>query len=656
MATKLWQPSAERIAAANMTRFMSFVNERHGLRFGAYPELYRWSVDDIPAFWAAVWDFLEIRASMPYTAVVDDLTRFPGAEWFPGARLNMAENLLRYRDDRLAYVFKGETTPTRTMTYAELYREVAAIVAALRSAGVRPGDRVAGYMPNMIETAVAMLATVAIGAVWSSCATDIGAAAAADRLGQIEPVVLFGVDAYLYKGKTFDCLSNTAALAGAMPSVRTVVVAHYAGDPEAELSAVRGGVRWDDFRAGTSGGAADIDFAQVSFSHPSVVMFSSGTTGKPKCLVQSGGGILLNQLKELVLHADLTRDDTIFYVTTASWMMWNWLQSSLGAGATILLYDGNPAFPDMDALWRLIEDAKVTVFGTSASYIHAIKAAGLVPKDQHDLTALKEICQTGSALSPEGFAYVYEGIKADVHFNSLSGGTDINGCFAIGSPTIPVYAGALQCAGLGMKIECYDAAGRPVRDREGELVCEAPAPPMPLYFWDDPDGKRYHDAYFDVYPGVWRHGDYVMFDSETGGITFFGRSDAVLKPSGVRIGTAEIYNQVEHLPQIADSLAIGQDWQGDQRILLFVKLAEGEELTDELKAAVVKQLKEKASPRHVPAKIVAVPDIPYTLNMKKVETAVTNLLHGRPVTNRDALANPESLDYFEGLVAELQRS
>jgi acetoacetyl-CoA synthetase len=623
-------------------------------------------VDNIPTFWAAAWDFLEIKASVPYRAVVDDLARFPGAEWFPGARLNMAENLLRYRDDRVAFVFKGETTAPRTMTYAELYAEVARVAAALRVAGVRPGDRVAGYMPNMIETAVAMLATVAIGAVWSSCATDIGPVAAADRLGQIEPKVLFGVDAYLYKGRTFDCLPNTWELARNMPSAATVVIAHYAGDPEADLTAIPGAVRWEVFAAGTSAadvstaaaaaGAPELAFEQVPFSHPAVVMFSSGTTGKPKCLVQSGGGILINQLKELVLHADLRRDDTIFYVTTASWMMWNWLQSSLGAGATVLLFDGNPSYPDVGALWQLIQDQKVTIFGTSASYVNYIKGAGLTPKDAYDLSALREICQTGSALSPEGFAYVYEAVKPDFHFNSLSGGTDINGCFAIGSPTLPVYAGQLQAPGLGMKIECYDADGRPVRDEEGELVCEAPAPSMPLYFWDDPEGKRYHDAYFDVYPGVWRHGDYVMFDSKTGGITFFGRSDAVLKPSGVRIGTAEIYNQVEQLPQVADSLAIGQEWQGDQRILLFVKLASGEDLSDDLKAAIVKQLKEKASPRHVPAKIIAVPDIPYTLNMKKVETAVTNILHGRPVTNRDALANPESLDYFEGLLPELQKA
>jgi acetoacetyl-CoA synthetase len=583
--------------------------------------------------------------------VVDDLSRFPGATWFPGARLNMAENLLRRRDDGVALVFVGETAEPERLTYAELYRSVARVAGALRAAGVAPGDRVAGYLPNLIETAAAMLAATAVGAVWSSCATDVGPEAAADRLGQIEPKVLFAVDGYRYKERVFDCISNTAALVRGIPSIERVVVAHYAGDPDADLSSVRGAVRWEEFIAGQTG--EDLSFEQVPFGHPGVVMFSSGTTGKPKCLVQSGGGILINHLKELVLHADITSEDTVFYVTTASWMMWNWLLSGLGTGATVVLFDGNPAYPGLGALWRLIDDLRVTVFGTSASYVNLLKANDVVPGEDHDLGALREICQTGSVLSPEGFAYVYDAIKADLHFNSLSGGTDINGCFAIGSPTLPVYAGQLQAPGLGMKIECYDEAGRPVRDQVGELVCEAPAPSMPLSFWGDADGERYHAAYFDHYPGVWRHGDYVLFDGATGGVTFFGRSDAVLKPSGVRIGTAEIYNQMEKLPEIADSLAVGQDWQGDQRIILFVKLAAGQELTDDLVARIARTLRENASPRHVPARVVAVPDIPYTLNMKKVETSVTNLIHGRAVTNRDALINPECLDFYERLAPSL---
>lgn len=654
MATLLWEPSAERVAGANMTRFATFAGKKCGRTFESYAALHRWSVDDIPGFWAAAWDFLGIQASTPYTAVIDDLARFPGANWFPGARLNFAENLLRYRDDRVAFIFVGETAAPVRVTYAELYQTVARVAGALRAAGVKPGDRVAGYLPNLIETAVAMLAATAVGAVWSSCATDIGPEAAADRLSQIEPKVLFAVDGYRYKNRVFDCIPNAAAVTRSIPSIERVVVAHYAGDPAADLSSIRGALRWDEFIADQAG--EELFFEQAPFDHPAVVMFSSGTTGKPKCLVQSGGGILINQLKELVLHADLTRDDTIFYVTTASWMMWNWLISALGTGATVVLFDGNPAYPDLGALWRLIADLKVTVFGTSASYLSLLKAQGMVPKEDYELAALREICQTGSALSPDGFAYVYDAIKADLHFNSLSGGTDINGCFAIGSPTLPVYAGQLQAPGLGMKIECYDEAGKPLRDQVGELVCEAPAPPMPLYFWNDPGNKRYHAAYFDVYPGVWWHGDYVMFDATTGGITFLGRSDAVLKPSGVRIGTAEIYNQVEKLPEIADSLAIGQDWEGDQRIVLFVKLVDGGELTDDLVKKIARTLRENASPRHVPAKVIAVPDIPYTFNMKKVETAVTNLVHGRPVTNRDALANPDSLDFYERLVPGLKEA
>ena len=664
MPRPLYTPTPEAIAGANLTRFTAFCAERTGRVFASYDDLYRWSVDDIPAFWAAVWDFLEVKHSAPYETVVDDLTRFPGARWFPGARLNFAQNLLRYADERTALLFKGETRPATRMTYAELTKTVARLARALRAAGVRPGDRVAGYLPNLPETAMGMLATVAIGAVWTSCATDIGPQAAVDRLGQVEPTVLLCADGYLYKDKTFDAFQNAVRVVAGIPSVQTVVVATYAGN-DVDLAApaeARAGaglsapttVRWEDFLMGQSD--EPLDYAQVPFDHPAVVMFSSGTTGKPKCLVQSGGGLLLNQLKELVLHAGVQRDDVLFYVTTASWMMWNWLVSGLGTGATIVLFDGNPGHPDLGALWEFIAHERVTIFGTSASYLNLLKAQGMEPARDYDLSALREILQTGSALSPEGFAYVYEKVKPGVHFNSISGGTDINGCFCIGAPTLPVYPGELQARGLGMKVECFDESGEPVRDQVGELVCLAPAPSMPLYFWDDPDGERYHDAYFAVYPGVWRHGDYILIHADTGGVTFYGRSDAVLKPSGVRIGTAEIYNQVEKLPEVADSLAIGQDWQGDQRVLLFVKLAPGHDLTEELQQKIAQTLRENASPRHVPAKVIAVPDIPYTLNGKKVETAVTNILHGRPVTNRDSLANPESLDIYAGLVGELREA
>ena len=635
-----------------MTRFIEYVNQEQGKQIRDYFDLNQWSIDQIPDFWARLWEFAEIKASRGYDRVVDDFNKFPGAKWFPGARLNFAENLLRYRDDRLAFIFRGETQKAARMTYAELYTSVARLAKSLREIGVTPGDRVAAYMPNLIETAMAMLAATSVGAIWSSCATDIGAQAALDRLGQIEPKVLFTVNGYFYKGKTFSSLSNAAEIVKGIPSLEKVVVVSYTYEPP-DLRPIPHAVRYEDFLAREK--QPPLQFEQLPFEHPLYIMFSSGTTGKPKCLVQGAGGILINHLKELILHTDLRREDRIFYITTCSWMMWNWLISSLGVGATIVLYDGNPNHPDAGAMWKLTQDEKITIFGTSASYINFLRSQGLKPGKDYDLSSLREISQTGSPLSAEGFEYVYQEIKKDLHFNSISGGTDINGCFAAGSPTLPVYAGELQSPALAMKVKAYDENGKPIHDQEGELVCEAPAPSMPLYFWNDPKGEKYRSAYFEFYPNVWRHGDYIVTHKETGGITFYGRSDAVLKPSGVRIGTAEIYNQVEKLAEIADSLAIGQDWRGDQRILLFVKLAPGYSLTAELKDKIRKTLREKASPRHVPAIIMEMPDAPYTLNMKKVESAVTNTIHGRPVLNRDALVNPEVLDYFEKILPELQK-
>jgi len=652
MKKPLWAPSEERIRNSNMMRFIEFVKRRHGHACKTYAELYQWSVDKIPDFWAAMWDFAEIKASKGYDQVVGDLKKFPGTKWFVGARLNFAENLLRYRDDHVAFIFKGETQKSTRMTYAELYRYVARLAKSLRDIGIQPGDRVAGYMPNMIETAIGMLAATSVGAVWSSCATDIGSQAALDRLGQIEPKVLITVDGYFYKGKAFNSLGNAAEVAKAIPSLKKVVVVSYAQD-KPDLSRVPHAVHYEDFLA------KEIDtplrFEQLPFDHPVFIMFSSGTTGKPKCMVQGAGGILINHLKELMLHTDLKREDTILYITTCSWMMWNWLLSSLGVGATIVLYDGNPNYPDEGAMWKLAQDEKVTVFGLSASYVNYLRSQGSKPGKEYDLSSLKEISQTGSPLSAEGFEYVYKEIKQDLHFNSISGGTDINGCFAAGNPISPVYAGELQGPALAMKVKAYDEKGNHVVDQQAELVCEAPAPSMPLYFWDDPKGEKYKAAYFDYYPNVWRHGDYIVMYKDTGGITFFGRSDAVLKPSGVRIGTAEIYNVVEKLEEVADSLAIGQNWEGDQRVILFVKLVEGSRLTDDLKNKIKKALREQASPRHVPSLIMEMPGAPYTLNMKKVESAVTNILHGRPVLNRDALMNPEVLDYFEKMLPELQK-
>jgi len=652
MRKPLWVPSEERVKQANITRFMKFVNERHNVEFDSYDQLYEWSIENISEFWEAMWNFGDVKASRGYDVVVDDLGKFPGARWFVGARLNFAENLLRFRDAHLAFVFRGETLKSASMTYAELYSSVARSAKSLREFGVVSGDRVAAYMPNLIETAVAMLASTSVGAIWSSCGTELGPGAVVDRLSQIEPKVLFTAGGYPYKGKIFDVLSRLEKIVKGVPSLEKIVVLPYVAE-KPDISHVPNSVFYDDFLS--QEGSAEIRFEQLPSDHPVYIMFSSGTTGKPKCMVQGACGILINHLKELILHTDLKREDRIFYISTPSWMMWNWLLGSLAVGATVVLYDGNPLYPDWDALWKFVENVKITIFGCSASYINYLKGVGAKPGEMFDLSRLREISQTGSPLSIEGFEYVYQQIKQDLHFNSISGGTDINGCFAIGSPVQPVYAGELQSPALGMKVKAYDASGNAVVDRQGELVCEAPAPSMPIYFWNDPDGKRYRDAYFSVYPGVWRHGDWILIHGDTGGITFLGRSDFTLKPSGVRIGPAEIYNVVERFEEVADSLAAGQDWKGDQRVILFVKLAEGFELTEDLEGKIRRALREEASPRHVPALIIEAPDIPYTFSMKKVESAVVNILNGRPVTNRDSLTNPESLDFYEKILPKLQK-
>ncbi len=651
MKTPLWIPSDERKQEANITRFMGEVNARHDLNLASYSDLYDWSVNNIPDFWRTVWDFVDIKASQRYESIIDDLDKFPGARWFPGARLNFAENLLRYRDDHLAFIFQGETRISKRMTYAELYSSVTQLAHSLKESGVGVGDRVVGYTPNLIETAVCMLAATSLGATWSSCATDIGPGAAIERLGQVEPKAMITADGYFYKGKTYDTLEHAAEVARGIPSLQKVIVVSYTRE-KPDISQIPTAVHYDDFLSKDKD--FDFRFEQLPFDHPLYIMFSSGTTGKPKCLVQGAGGVLINHLKELILHTDLKRNDRIFYITSCSWMMWNWLISSLAVGATIVLYDGNPNYPDTGAMWKLIQDEGVTIFGCSASYIHFLKKEGVSPRKNYHLSSLREISQTGSPLSADGFEYVYSDIKPDLHFNSIAGGTDINGCFAAGSPILPVYAGELQSPALGMKIHSYDDKANPVLDEQGELVCVAPTPSMPIHFWKDPDGSKYHKAYFDVYPNIWRHGDYILIHGDTGGVTFYGRSDAVLKPSGVRIGTAEIYTQMEKLPEIADSLAIGQNYQDDQRVILFVKLAAGSVLTDELQNKIRRILRENASPRHVPAVILETPDIPYTLNMKKVESAVTNIVNGRAVSNKDALINPSSLQFYEKILEQLK--
>ncbi|MCF8031274.1 MAG: acetoacetate--CoA ligase [Desulfohalobiaceae bacterium] len=649
MSELLWQPSQERINRSNMTRFMEFVNERMGTGFSEYAELYDWSVHNIPDFWAAIWDFMDVIHSRGSDQVVDDAYKMPGATWFSGAKLNFAENLLRYRDEELAIIFWGEASQPRHLTFSQLYSEVARVAASMREMGIQPGDRVVGYMPNVPETVIAMLAASSLGAVWSSCSPDFGIQGVLDRFGQIQPRLLFTIDGYSFKGKHLDVRSRLGKILEEISSVeRVVMVPFLESDPD--ISSVPKAQHYEDFCTDYPG---EIEFTKLPFEHPQYIMYSSGTTGKPKCMVHGAGGVLLNHLKELALHTDLGRGDRLFYFTTCGWMMWNWLVSALACGSTIVLYDGNPFYPDPEVLWRMAEQEKVTAFGTSAGYITGLQNAGVKPGRDFDLSPLRTVMSTGSPLPAEGFEYVYSEIKRDVQLASIAGGTDLIGCFFLGNPIGPVYAGELQCRGLGMKVQAYDDQGNPVINQKGELVCTAAFPSMPLYFWDDPDGAKYRDAYFDVFPGIWRHGDFIEVN-DRGGVVIYGRSDATLNPGGVRIGTAEIYRQVDLLDEVEDSLVVGQDWGNDQRVVLFVKPNPGYQVDDELRQRIKKTVRENASPRHVPAKIIQVPDIPYTLNMKKVELAVKRTLQGQEVKNKDALRNPESLQYFED-IPELQQ-
>ena len=638
-----------------MTGFMDFVSEKRSMKVADYWQLYDWSIKRIPDFWEDLWQFLDIKASSDCVKVVEDLTVFPGTRWFPGARLNFAENLLRYKDDRPAFVFRGEGRKTGRMSYAELHSNVARLANWLRLQGLRPGDRACAYMPNLTETIVAMLSCTSIGAAWASCGSELGPSAVLDRFGQIEPKVMFTSDGYFYGNKIFNILPHAEMIAKSIPSLQRIIVVPYATEKPSLPNDSRFFL-YDEVLHSNS--ESQTQFEQLPFDQPVYVMFSSGTTGKPKCMVQ-GVGVLLNELKDTMLHADLKRDDRITYITSASWMMWNWLASALGSGATIILYDGNPNYPDWSTMWKLIRDEGITIFGCSATYINHLRTICAKPGELCDLQSLREISQTGSPLSAEGFEWIYDNVKKDMLFNSISGGTDINGVFAGGNPLLPVYAGELASPYLGMKVTAFDEKGDPVVDQEGELVCEAPSPSMPIYFWHDPDSEKYREAYFNFFrsagKNVWRHGDYIIIHSDTRGITFLGRSDSVLKPSGVRIGTAEIYAIVEKMPEIADSIVIGQNWKGDQRIILFVKLAPGYALAEELKIKIKRALRENASPRHVPALILEAPSIPYTFNMKKVESAVRNIFDGKPVTNRDALTNPESLEYFEKILPQLQK-
>ena len=648
MSKCLWQPSEERIKSTNMYRFMTRVNERYGTEFTQYPDLWEWSVNNLEDFWTITWEFIDIKASQTFDKAIDDPAKMPGAKFFVNSKLNFAENLLRFRNDRVAIIFKGEDSVRRTLTYNQLYDEVAKTAASLKKMGIQKGDRVVGFVPNMPESIIAMLAAASLGAVWSSCSPDFGIKGVLDRFGQTRPKVLFTADGYFFKGKPMDSIERIAGIVKEIPSIQKIVVIPYVST-KPDISSLPNAVLYEEFKDPS---AKEIDFLQMNFDDPLYIMYSSGTTGLPKCMVQSMGGVLLHQKKELVLHTDLKEEDIIFYFTTCGWMMWNWLTAALSTGATLVLYDGNPFHPGPDALWKMAQDERVTIFGTSAGYIEALKNAGVKPGKQFDLSALKSVLSTGSPLSDENFEFIYNEIKQDLQLASISGGSDLNGCFALGNPMGPVYTGELQCRGLGMKVYAYDENGKPTVGQQGELVCTAPFPSMPIFFWGDDDGSKYHSAYFNEYPGIWTHGDFIMI-TQRGGVIMYGRSDATLNPGGVRIGTAEIYRRLDAMEELEDSVIVGQSWNNDVRVILFVKTAPGFDLTDELQNKIKADIRANASPRHVPAKIIACPDVPYTLNMKKVELAVKKMIEGKEVKNKDALKNPESLDFF-GSIQELK--
>ena len=650
MSEPLWRPLPERVAASRMDAFRRFVNQRHALALADYAALHQWSVSAVADFWQAVADFFAVDFSTPPQRVLDNPDAMPGAQWFAGAELNFAAHLLRRRDDHPALVAISEDGQREQLSYADLAARVAGLQQHLLALGVQPGDRVVALMPNTWQTVVGMLAAASIGAVWSSCSPDFGAQGVVDRFGQIEPRVLIACSGYRYAGKQLDMSGKLAEILPQLSGLQQLIMVPYGGVEPclAEFASVVSTAHWDD----VSQPAGSPAFTALPFAQPLYILYSSGTTGVPKCIVHGAGGTLLQHLKEHGLHTDLGSEDVLFYFTTCGWMMWNWLVSGLALGATLVLYDGSPFEPAAERLIDLIDAENISVFGTSAKYLAALEKAGVEPHCSHQLSRLKAVLSTGSPLAHEGFDYVYRCFKADLCLSSISGGTDIVSCFALGNPTAPVWRGELQCKGLGMAVEVWDDDGQRLAEGKGELVCSKPFPSMPLGFWKDEDGSRLRAAYFERFPGVWAHGDYAE-ETPHGGLIIHGRSDAVLNPGGVRIGTAEIYRQVEKVEAVLESLAIGQQWQGDVRVVLFVRLREGMELDAALEAEIRQVIRANATPRHVPAKIIAVSDIPRTRSGKIVELAVRNVVHGLPVKNTDALANPEALDLFRDL-PELQ--
>ena len=649
MPEPLWRPSPERINKANLTAFIAALKEEWGFEPAGYADLHAWSVAEKEKFWRSVWSFCGVIAETQGQLALVDGDKMPGARWFPEARLSFAENLLRRCDDGPALIFRGEDRVQRDMSRGALYDLVSRIAQGLEAEGVTEGDRVVGYLPNIPEAVAAMLAANSLGAIWSSCSPDFGTGGILDRFGQIEPVVLFTADEYYYNGKQIETLSRAREAVAGLPTLRREIVISYTGE-QVDGPDLPHGISLDDFIAPHA--ARGIPFRQLPFDHPLYILFSSGTTGAPKCIVHGQGGTLLQHMKEQILATDVKPDDRLFYFTTLGWMMWNWLVTGLAAEATVLLYDGSPFYPDGNVMFDFAQDTGMTQFGTSAKFIDAVKNAGLTPNKTHDLSKLRTIMSTGSPLVAESYDFVYENIKTDICLSSISGGTDIVSCFVTGNPTGPVWRGEIQALALGMDVQIFDDDGNSVIGKKGELVCATPFPSTPVGFWNDPDDAKYRAAYFERFPNIWCHGDYAEI-TERGGMVIYGRSDAVLNPGGVRIGTAEIYRQVEQMDEIEEGLAIGQEWDGDARVVLFVRLKDGQALDDDLSARIRSRIFANCSPRHVPARIVQVADIPRTKSGKIVELAVRDIVHGREVKNIEALANPEALDLFRDC-AELQ--
>ncbi len=649
MSLPMWRPSEDHVRNSNMAAFINHINESYELDIADYDALYQYSITKPEQFWWSLLEYSNLVTEGNPSPVLLNGDQMPGATWFPELRLNFAENLLRYRDNHIAILFHSENGRRRSISYYELFDRVARLASRLRELGVEPGDRVAALLPNIPEAVIGMLATTSIGAIWSSCSPDFGVQGVMDRFGQIEPKILIAPDGYTYNGKEIDLLPEVQDIAGRLPSLLKVIVVPYL-DPDPVLWSIPLACSWCEMQA--RGTIVPLPFTRFPFNHPVYIMYSSGTTGLPKSIVHGAGGTLLQHSKELALHTNITRNDVVFYYTTCGWMMWNWLVSTLSLGATVLLYEGSPMYPKSSVLWDMAEEEGVTVFGTSAKYIASIDKEKLNPSRTHKLLKLKAILSTGSPLAPESYDFVYSSIKKDVQLSSISGGTDIISCFALGNPVGPVWRGELQSRGLGMNVEVFDPDGNSIVGEKGELVCTKPFPSMPVQFWNDPDGSRYHAAYFERYANTWHHGDYAEI-TEHNGLIIYGRSDTVLNPGGVRIGTAEIYRVVESIDEVLESVCVGQEWNGDVRVLLFVRLREGKRLSNALKKRIRDKIRKAETPRHVPSIILEVEDIPRTISGKISESAVRETIHNRDVTNTDALANPESLAQFKD-IPELQ--